>query len=154
MAGSSKENGKSPLDLEFDCAAGSPPIIPAGEYNVTFLRAEKKYLWGHEKIFLHFQIMDFGEFQGVELYMACNAPKKAKKGKLATSNKYYQAWVVAAGRRPDRYDRMSTKEFRGKVFLAKVRTVTKNSKNLPLPPLLQYSVIDDLIERLTDSQRD
>ena len=81
--------------------------------------------------------------------MACNAPKKAKKGKLATSTKYYQAWVLAAGRKPDRFDRMSTKVFRGKVFLAQIRAVPTNAKNLPRTLLLQYSVIDDLLERLT-----
>jgi len=139
-------------DLEFDCDAKSPPLIPEGKYKVVLLWVEKKRLWGREIIFLWFQIVDFGECQGEELYMACSAPKKSKKGKVATSNKYYQAWVLAAGRRPDRYDRMSTKVFRGKVFLAKVRAVTTNAKNVVRPPLLQYSVIDALLERLTDSE--
>lgn len=151
MAGSQKENGKLPPDLEFDCAAGSPSLIPGGKYEVTFLWAEKKNLWNHEKIFLHFQIIDSGEFQGEELYMACNAPKKSKGGNVALSGKYYQAWVLAAGRKPDRYDRMTTKVFRGKAFLAKVRAVTTNAKNLPRPLLLQYSIIEDLLECLTDA---
>lgn len=140
-------------DLEFDCNIQSPSLIPAGEYEVVFKWAERKYLWGHEKIFLHFQIIGFGEYQGEVLYMACNAPKKPKKGKVAISNKYYQAWVLAAGRKPDRFDRMSTKVFRGKVFLAKVRAVTTDARNLPRPLLLQYSVIDDLLKRLTDSEK-
>jgi len=157
----SNANGKKPhtpkadpdQDLEFDCDIQIPSLIPGGLFNVVFQWAEKKYLWGHEKIFLWFQIIDFGEFQGEELYMACNAPKKPKKGKVVTSQKYYQAWVLAAGRKPDRYDRMSTKVFRGKVFLAKVRAVTTNAKNLPRPLLLQYSIIDDLLDRITNSEQ-
>ena len=106
------------------------------------------------KVFLHFQIVDFGAFRGVELYMACNAPKKNKQGKMPISSKYYQAWVLAAGKKPDRYDRMSTRVFRGKVFLAKVRPVPTNAKNVARPPLLQNSIIDDLLERLTDSEKE
>jgi len=97
-----KQEAHPDQDLEFDCDIQISPLIPPGEYKVAFKWAEKKYLWGRKKIFLHFQIIDFGEFQGEEMYMACNAPKKGKKGKVPTSNKYYQAWVLAAGRRPDR----------------------------------------------------
>ena len=84
----SKNNGEKPhkqmshsdQDLEFDCDAQIPPLIPKGKYEVVFLRAEKKWLWGCEKIFLWFQIIEIGEFHGEELYMACNAPKKGKIG--------------------------------------------------------------------------
>jgi len=69
------------------------------------------------------------------------------------SHKYYQAWVLAAERRPVRLDRMTTQVFRGKLFLAQVRTVDKNAKNVPRHPLLHYSIIDDLLECLTDSEK-
>ena len=158
----SKTNGAKPhkpeahshQDLEFDCDAQSSALIPAGTNTVGFLRAEKKWLWGCEKIFLWFQILDFGEFQGVEVYMACNAPKKGNKGRMPISHKFYQAWVLAAGRKPDRFDRMSTKVFRGKLFLAQVRTVKNNAKNVARSPLLQYSLIDELLEQLTDSEKE
>jgi hypothetical protein len=148
-----KQEAHSDQDLEFDCDTQSYPLIPEGKYEVAFLRAEKKWLWGGQKVFLHFQIVESGEFQGEELYMACNAPKKSKRGKVPTSCKYYQAWVLAAGRRPDRYDRMSTNVFRGKVFLAKVRTPPNNAKNVARLPLLQHSIIDDLLERLTNNEK-
>jgi len=83
--------------------------------------------------------------------MACNIKQD---GKWGASSKFYQAWVLAAGRRPDRFDRMSTRVFRGKLFLAKVRTVEKTAKNVPRHPLLHYSIIDDLLERLTDSEKE
>jgi hypothetical protein len=143
-----------PKDLEFDCGGDIPPLIPEGKYNVGFLRAEKKWLWGCEKVFLWFEILDVGEFQRAELYLACNAPKKGEKGKLAISNKYIQSWVLAAGKRPDRSDRMTTRVFQDKVFLGQVRAVTTNARKLPRPPLLHYSVIDELLEPLTDSEKE
>jgi len=149
-----KQEAHSNQDLEFDCDAQSPPLIPEETYTAGFLRAEKKRLWGCEKVFLWFEILDRGEFQGEELFLACNAPKNGKNGKAAPSSKYYQTWVLAAGRRPDRVDRMSTLVFRGKVFSVKVRTVKKNANNVARQDLLQYSVIDDLLERLTDSEKE
>ena len=136
-------------DLEFDCDTTIPPLIPEGKYEMVFLRAEKKRLWGVEKIFLWFRIIGLGEWCGQQLYMACNGPKN---GKWKPSCKYYQAWVLAAGRRPDRFDRMSTKEFRKKVFLGGIRPVTTTSRNRLRSPLSQYSIIDHLRERLTDSE--
>ncbi len=144
----------SDQDLEFDCDVNIPSLIPEGKYDVGFIRAEKTWLYGREKIFLWFQIVDLGEFLGIQLYMACNAPKKRQKGKVATSNKYYQSWVLAAGRRPVRADRMSTKVFRGKVFLVQVRTVTTNARNVARSPQLQYSIIDHVFEQLTDSKKE
>ncbi len=141
-------------DLEFDCEYDNLPLIPQGKYEVIFLSAEKRPLWGGQKVFLHFQIVTPGEFHGEKLYMACNAPPKRNNGKKPESNKYLQAWELAAGRKPDRIDRASTKVFRGKVFLANVRTVIKNSKNLPRPPASQYSIIENLLERRTDSEKE
>ncbi len=139
-------------DLEFDCDGESYPLIPEGKYEVVFLRAEKKWLYSGEKVFLWFQIASLGEFQGKELFMACNAPRKGKKGRVPISSKFYQSWILAVGKRPDRFDRMGTKVFRGKVFLAQVRTVKKNVQGVTHSFLSQYSKIDTLLERLTDSE--
>ncbi len=136
----STRNGEKPptqpihpdQDIEFSCAANIPPLIPEGKYEVVFLRAEKKKLWGREKVFLWFQIMSSGKWHEEQLYMACNGPKN---GKWTLSCKFYQAWVLAAGRRPERFDRMSTKVFRGKVFLAQVRDVTTNAQKVARSPL-------------------
>lgn len=145
-----KQEAHPDQDLEFACNTEKRPLIHEGKYEVVFLRAEKKWLYGGQKVFLWFQIVSQGEFHGEKLYLACNVKQDGKWGE---SSKFYQAWVLAAGRRPDRYDRMSTNVFRGKVFLAKVRSVNTNAKNLPRPPLLQYSIIDDLLDRLTDSEK-
>ena len=153
----SKKNGNprnqtTHQDVEFDCDGQAPLLIPEGKYEVVFLRAERKWLWSRERLFLWFQIVNLGEFYGMELFMACNPPQKGKKGLVPISNKFYQAWILAVGKRPDRFDRMGTKVFRGKVFLAKVRTVKKNVKGASHSLFSQYSIIDDLLDRLTDSE--
>ncbi|MCA9469165.1 MAG: hypothetical protein KC643_27485 [Nitrospira sp.] len=113
------------------------------------MRAEKRSQWKCQKLFLWFQIETPGESQGTRLFLPCNLKSD---GKISTRTKYYRNWVIAAGRRPDRVEkkRMSTRVFEGKLFLARVGTVIKDQKNLPLPYELQYSKIEGLLKRLTD----
>ena len=146
---SAKPLAASNRDLEFSGAADIPPLIPEGKYEVVFLYAKKKWLWGREKVFLHFQIVTPGEFHGIQLYMVCNV--KPSKRKWGASSKFYDTWVLAAGKRPDRFDRMSTRVFQGSVFLAQIRTVKTNSRHMSRSSLLQYSIIDVLLDRLTNS---
>ena len=105
------------------------------------------------KIFLWFEILDCGEFQGEELYCPYNKPKKGKNGRLPISSYYYQACVLAGEGKPIRWDRPNTDLFRGKRFFAKVRTVTTGSNKEPRPEALYYSIIDRLIKLLTDSEK-
>ena len=72
----SKKNGAKPhkpeahsdQDLEFTCNATIPSLITKGKYDVIFLRVEKGWLYGGEKVYLHFQIVSPGEFHGTECY--------------------------------------------------------------------------------------
>ena len=132
-------------EFTFPCSSEIPPAIPDGEYQAAFIKAEKKILWGGQKAFLWFRIITAGEYFDVKLFLACNVPKK-----LSISSKYFRAWVVATGRRPDRFEsrQMSPKVFRGKAFRVQVRTVKKDAEQRPLPPALQYSVIQQLIEKV------
>jgi len=132
-------------DFSFECNPDIPPRLQPGEYEVAFLRAEKKWLWNGEKVFLWFQIITLGKHPGEKLYMACNV---APKGKWRASFKFYRAWVIAEVRKPDRCDRMSTKVFKNKLFRVRVATVEKTSKGTKRIPELQYSVIDEIIERV------
>ncbi|MDR4495056.1 MAG: hypothetical protein R3B74_11655 [Nitrospirales bacterium] len=125
-----------------------PPLIQPSRYEVQFLRADKKKFFRRQKLFLWFQIITPGEFHGNQLYLVCDITSRKK---WHSSSKFLQTWVLAVGKKPDRYDRMSTKVFRGKVFLADVVTVTKNARGWERPPALQYSVIRGLVRRLTDS---
>lgn len=135
--------------LEFSCEGNDYPLIPSNDYEVVFVKAVKKQQWKGHKVYLWFQIITLGEWQGVQLFLPCNLKTE---GKISTRSKYYKNWVIATGRKPDRYEmkRMTTRVFEGKVFLARVVTVKKDQKNLPLPPELQYSKIEGLLKRLTD----
>ena len=132
-------------DISFHCQSEIPPAIPDGEYQAAFIKAEKKRMWGQQKIFLLFQIITAGEYFNVKLFLACNVPNK-----LTISSKYYRAWVVATGRRPDRFEaqRMTPKVFQGKAFLVQIRTVKKDADQRLLLPALRYSVIHQLIEKV------
>lgn len=137
-------------DLEPTCTSDIPPLLPEGEYEVVFVRAEEKVLWGRPKVFLQFRIMracdQACDAIGQKLFMAATLPKH---GRLSISSKYLQQWILASGRRPARRDRLSTRVFQQKVFLATVRTVRKGSDGSVLPVSSQYSVIDRLLKVLT-----
>lgn len=129
------------LSLEFDSEL--PPLVPAGNYVVSFLRAEQKLLWGKRlKIFLHFEIISPVEFSGLRLFMAANVPQK---NKWTVGFKFFRAWALASGRRPQRRDRLSTEVFRKKYFVARVTVVTKSAKDTTRPIGAQYSLIDELL---------
>ena len=139
-------------DIEFPSLAEMPALLPEGVYEMAFVRAEKYEFksWKRWKIFLWFQVVTSGNELGQKLYMGCTAPGK---GRVALGSKYWLAWTVAAGRRPERRDRLSTKIFRGKVFLGRVRTVKKKTDkdgyHTARLPEQYYSTIDELIERCT-----
>ena len=130
-------------DVELLCNSDIPPSVQEGDYEVFFLRAEKRDMWKREKLFLWFQIATAGQWNGQDLYMACNV---ARGGRWTPSCKFYLAWVLAAGRRPNRRDRMSTQVFRNKIFRARVKVVTTTAKRDRRTPEQQYSVIDELLE--------
>lgn len=132
-------------DVEFPCNTEIPPAIPDGEYELKFVRADESHQWNSNKVFLWFQMLTPGQWQGKEFYMACNA---RKDGKWGPSHKYMRAWILASGERPRRLGRMSTKVFRDKVFRAQMRTVTKDSYKRNLTPAQQYSVIGELLQRV------
>ena len=134
-------------DLSFAINGYIPPAIPDGDlYQVVFERAEKKSQWGREKIFLWFRLMTPGDWLDEKFYMVCTVPPNCR---WTPSCKYWRAWVLAAGTRPNRRDRMSTAVFRNKIFRARLRKVLKNAKQITRTPAQQYSVVDGLLEVLT-----
>jgi len=129
-------------DISFKCTSEIPPAIPDGEYEAMFIKAEKNWMWGEEKLFLWFQITTPGEWVGQKFYAAFNIPPK---GKFTASNKFWLWWVFAEGRRPDRFDRMSPTVFKNKVFRVRMRTVLKTAKQTDRTPEQQYSIVDELL---------
>ncbi len=131
-------------DITLDFDSELPPLLPNGEYTVSFLRAEKKWLWGSRlKLFLHFEIVHPADAAGSRLFMAANVPPK---NRWTIGHKFYRVWVLATGHRPQRRTRLSTEVFRNKYFLARVKTVEKTAKDTKRPAAAQYSIIDELLE--------
>jgi hypothetical protein len=135
------KNGAKKQDFEFTMKDQLQPHLPEGEYLVEFLRHEERTQWKAKKLLLWFKIFLGNKFQGVELFMSCPIPQK----KWGSGSKFIRAWALATGKLPDRFDRVSTKVFRGKIFNAQVRTVTKDSAQNDIPAAAQYSIIDHLI---------
>lgn len=95
------------------------------------------------RTFLYFHVLQSGDYFCQVLFMAVTLPTN---GRFSLSSKYLLQWSIAAGKRPSRRDRLTTRVFRGKVFLARVRTVTTGHDGKERDPGWHYSVIDSLIE--------
>jgi len=131
-------------ELSFPNNSDIPPAIPDGDqYEVGFLKAELKHQWGRGKLFLWFQLLTASDWHGEKFFMACNV---VEKGRWTASCKFWQAWVLAAGKRPARADRMSTAVFKDKIFRVRMRKVLRTSRQTNRTPAQQYSVIDELLE--------
>ena len=143
------------LDDVFACTVDLPPLIPAGDqYEAEYLRSEIKRNWDGSpvhKVFLWFRLVAPAGEAAHELYMACNGPRGKK---WPASSKYTRAWIVAAGRKAARADRLTIKVFEEKRFRVRVRVVEHDRHRQPLSPDQRYSVIDDVLERVSEQTRD
>lgn len=119
-----------------------PPLIPAGEYLAQCVGVDKAFCFGKvEKYFLWFRIIE-GEYEGTELFGA-----RYYYDRPGPSSKQYQEWVITAGRRPTRVDRMSLNIFKGKIFKVRVgTTVKKDEEGKPLPSVLHYSSVTRILD--------
>jgi|CXWL01.1.fsa_nt_gi hypothetical protein len=136
--------GRGSGHLDLSNASRSFPLVQEGEHwHAGMVRAERGNVAGRPKIFLIFKIVTAGPSFGVELFMSCTV---ATNGRWARSSKFLMAWMIAAGTEPPRRDRLSTRIFEGKLFRVRVRTVKRTWQNALLPPHLQYSIIDCLLE--------
>ena len=129
-------------DISFKCTSYIPPAIPDGEYEAMFIKAEKNWMWGQEKLFLWFQIITQGKWVSQKFFAPFNIPSK---GNFTVSTKYWLWWVFAAGRRPGRADRLSPNVFKNQVFRVRMRTVLKTAKQTDRTPEQQYSIVDELL---------
>ena len=135
-------------DLEFDCTIPNFELVPPGHYEVVFEEAERARAFSSRiKIFLHFRISQQGSHLNKRLFMSANFPDG---GRLPLSSKFLKMWILANhGKQPARQDRLSTKIFRNKTFLANVKTVETDFRGNDRPEDERYSVIDTLLKVLT-----
>lgn len=130
-----------------DLVAEEPrPRIPPGQYDAYCLRTEfGRSFGGRRDIYILFKIHG-GEFDGIELFMACTHPK----GKVSSRCKYYQQWTLAAGRPPRRREPLSREAFPDRMYRILVRdTRKKHGDGSLMADCVQYSVVDSIVEPLT-----
>lgn len=136
--------GPGHVDMELGSVCEWPELVPHGDYQVGFVRAVRGRFKNRERIFLWFRIVTPGTQHGVELYLVCPCPENGGK-KFGVGSKLFAAAAVALGHFPKRRDRLSTRLFAGKVFLARTRTVTTDSDQKLRQTRDHYSVIDKLL---------
>jgi hypothetical protein len=130
------------IDQDLGQVGNIPVLVPDADYQMGFVRVERGHVMNRERWFLYFRIITPGNYFGTEMFLACPCPAN---GKFGLSSKLVAAATVALGQRPKRRDRLNTRIFAGKVFSARTRTVTRDHKDRPRPPVDHYSVIDELL---------
>ena len=133
-------------------AEGQHPLIPEGTYQVHCIGIGEDIYRGSYKLYVSFEILDEGQYNGTELFMAMNlSDSKTKKRfkKVPRGSKYYEQWVIANyNTHPPRTDKMSPGIFNKGYFDAVIRTVKpKFNDGTEKPASFHYSVVDYLKRR-------
>ena len=123
-----------------------PSLIPEGNYEAYCFRSDVfKCFNGQRKAMLWFRIYG-GLHDGEELFMACSYPYGSK----SISLKIYEQWMIAQGRRLRKGERICLEKFTKRMYVVIVRTTARKYKDGQLKPeLLQYSVVETILEPLT-----
>ncbi len=136
-------------DIELD--GEIPPLIPEGEYVVRYMKYDTHYMFGGLKLFVHFEIVDSGPHCGTKLYRpyrVVDAGGKKGKGrrrfKVRPRSQLFLDLVRLFDRKL-RPDRISLACLTPVLLRVRVRTVSRDYKQRPLPESIRYSVISDLI---------
>jgi hypothetical protein len=138
----------SNADIELDGKIW--PLIPDGEYIARYHRHDTQRMFGTLKVFLHFEILDPGPYNGTRLYRAYRAvdvvhgKKGGRRFKLRPRSQLYLDLCRLYGGN-HRRDRISLTALKSLVLRVRVRTVEKDYRQRPLPEALKYSVVGDLL---------
>lgn len=123
-------------------------LVPEGRYQVRFTKASRPYrMFGAWKLRLSFQITTMGEHFEKALhryYHLKHADLKQNTIRTGPNSQFRREYRDLFGR-PARWDKPSLNVFRGLLFDAHVKTVTQDSRQRPLSPANQYSVVNSLI---------
>lgn len=142
-----QDESKREKDLNSISPKTNPlPQIPKGKYEAVCIKTDvSKYLGKEKRLYLHFKIIA-GEYSETKIFGIYNYNYKS----FPRGSKYYTDWSIANGALPRRADRMSTRIFKGKVFLVKIRdAIPRYDDGTPKPEMFHYSVVDRIMERLT-----
>ncbi len=129
----------------------SPCIhVPEGKYKVAYLSYETANYFGQPKVVVHFSIIKHETHAGTPLERFYNVEKienpPRKSGNFKVSP---HCLLVRENRRlikePTRFDRINFLPLKGKCILARVESVTRNSRRDSLSPHEQYSKVAELL---------
>lgn len=127
------------------------PLLPEGEYSVSYQYHETGKSFNTPKVFIYFTIVEPGPYLGISLYRAFRIRnfigKHGKNGrfKLGKRSELFLT-LCRLDERGSRLrpNRVSLQALRNTVIRGTVRTVITDYKQRPLPEGLYYSVIDKL----------
>lgn len=151
MLGAPAEDpGQDGFSEEFD-VDDARPLIPDGLYQAACYHAQfvELFKFGKaRKLFLWFKVYE-GAHAGTRLFLAMAAPPKG--GKMGVGSKMYQQYLIAnGGKPPGRRDRPTMRVFKEKLFRVQVKTVVPRFEDgTPKPTQCHYSIVSELLERLT-----
>jgi len=142
-------------DRDFDIIADANlPLIPEGVYDAVGGRAHRpRVVFNTIKLYVPFIVLvpnpeAYGGFDHAQLFRHYNVhPAPERRFRVRPASDYWREWVIAAGRRPGRHDRLSPLVFERVLFAVEVHTVTRNSRQHELAAGTRYSVVSRIIER-------
>lgn len=129
------------------------PLVTPGNYRMAFVSYRTALIYGRaHKVALRFQIIDQGEFYGVQLDRWYNCkrligkPRKNGSFQVGRHSDFLREFLTLFPDAVKRLDRISFKPYRCNAITGRIETVTRNAKQQPLPELMQYSIIRELLE--------
>ncbi len=140
------------IELIPDCIVEGKrwPLLPDCEYVMRYLYHETVMAFRTPKVILHMQIVEPGQHHAKRLIQAYRVrelkgkPRKWGRFKLTRHQDLFITLAHLYGKRL-RHDRVSLRAL-GKVLLrATTRTVATDYRQRPLPEVLHYSVVDELV---------
>lgn len=129
------------------------PQVPPGKYKLGFVSYRTALLYGRiPKLALRFQIIDQGPHYGVQVDRWYNCkqirgkPRKNGGFQIGRKSDFLREYLTMFSEDVKRLDRISIKPFRTNVVTGRIETVTQNARQQPLPKLMQYSIIRELLD--------
>lgn len=155
LAASQISSTRRAPESEIEIIGEAAPLIPEGTYDAVGGKASVLNVFGSRKLAVQFDlaIPDSESPNGirhVSLMRYYNVkPGPGGRHGAGPHSVYFRDWTLVAGRRPSRRDRLSPSVFTGALVSVEVRTVSKDSRQHPLPEHARYSVIARLVEAKT-----
>lgn len=145
-----------PLDDDLDdglVEGATYPLVPAGEYlayYVDHVCVELRQFRRSPRLFVRFRLTLAGEFTGIVLWRAYRVRRVLGRRRFIVGPRSLltcMIWDVLG--KPRRLDRISLRDLKGLLLRVRVRVVTQDSRQHPLPEGRRYSVIDQVLGKET-----